>query len=102
MQKSATALPGNLVRSAMHDHGRAPAWWPRRSIEKLASLLSGHPKKGQMMTTYRFPVDPAKVDAIRGAKRDRGPAFPRIGLFIVSYNASHRLVETIRRIPSEG
>ena len=31
----------------------------------------------------------------------RGAAFPRIGIFIVSYNASHRLVQTIRRIPPE-
>ena len=53
------------------------------------------------MTTYRFPVDQAKIDAIRAAKRDRGPAFPRVGIFIVSYNASHRLIETIRRIPSD-
>jgi 2-polyprenyl-3-methyl-5-hydroxy-6-metoxy-1,4-benzoquinol methylase len=53
------------------------------------------------MMTYRYPVDQAKIDAIREARRDRGPAFPRIGIFIVSYNASHRLVETIRRIPSD-
>jgi 2-polyprenyl-3-methyl-5-hydroxy-6-metoxy-1,4-benzoquinol methylase len=53
------------------------------------------------MATACFAVDRAKVDAILEAKRERGPAFPRIGVFIVSYNASHRLVQTIRRIPPE-
>jgi glycosyltransferase involved in cell wall biosynthesis len=53
------------------------------------------------MATACFPVDRAKIDAILEAKRERGPAFPRIGIFIVSYNASHRLVQTIRRIPPE-
>ena len=58
-------------------------------------------EKDHFMRTHRFPVDRTKIDAILEAKSDRGVAFPRIGIFIVSYNASHRLVGTIRRIPPE-
>jgi 2-polyprenyl-3-methyl-5-hydroxy-6-metoxy-1,4-benzoquinol methylase len=46
-------------------------------------------------------LERTKIDAIINAKRLRGEAFPRIGVFIVSYNASHRLVQTIQRIPPE-
>jgi 2-polyprenyl-3-methyl-5-hydroxy-6-metoxy-1,4-benzoquinol methylase len=53
------------------------------------------------MRADRFPINQAKIDAILEAKTERGEAFPRIGIFIVSYNASHRLVDTIRRIPPD-
>src|SRR5688572_17444047 len=53
------------------------------------------------MSGERFPVDREKIATILEAKRKQGAAFPRIGVFIVSYQASHRLVETIRRIPAE-
>jgi 2-polyprenyl-3-methyl-5-hydroxy-6-metoxy-1,4-benzoquinol methylase len=53
------------------------------------------------MAIHRFPVNRAKIDAILEAKSEHGVAFPRIGIFIVSYNASHRLVQTIQRIPLE-
>jgi 2-polyprenyl-3-methyl-5-hydroxy-6-metoxy-1,4-benzoquinol methylase len=53
------------------------------------------------MPISNFPVDRAKIDAIIEAKQERGGAFPRIGVFIVSYNASHRLTRTIQRIPPE-
>jgi 2-polyprenyl-3-methyl-5-hydroxy-6-metoxy-1,4-benzoquinol methylase len=49
----------------------------------------------------RLPIDRTKIEAILEAKKERGEAFPRIGVFIVSYNASHRLAETIQRIPPE-
>src|SRR5438105_14133032 len=53
------------------------------------------------MSTDRFPVNREKVNAILQAKNERGAAFPRIGVFIVSYNASPRLIEAIRRIPPD-
>src|SRR5687768_6271457 len=53
------------------------------------------------MSANCCPVNQEKVQAILKAKRAQGAAFPRIGVFIVSYNASHRLVETIQRIPAE-
>jgi 2-polyprenyl-3-methyl-5-hydroxy-6-metoxy-1,4-benzoquinol methylase len=53
------------------------------------------------MSTHRFPIDWTKIDAILEAKKERGASFPRIGVFIVSYNASHRLLQTIRRIPPQ-
>ncbi len=53
------------------------------------------------MSTSAPAIDQSKIDAILEAKKQQGDAFPRIGVFIVSYNASHRLVETIKRIPLE-
>jgi 2-polyprenyl-3-methyl-5-hydroxy-6-metoxy-1,4-benzoquinol methylase len=51
------------------------------------------------MSSHAFPVDMSKVRDIQQAKRVEDRPFPRIGIFIVSYNASHRLIQTIQRIP---
>src|SRR5262249_8649702 len=62
------------------------------------------PRRGAIVPAkgpHRLPVHRAKLEAIVAAKRERGAAFPRIGVFIVSYNASHRGGETIKRIPPE-
>jgi 2-polyprenyl-3-methyl-5-hydroxy-6-metoxy-1,4-benzoquinol methylase len=48
-----------------------------------------------------FRTDRVKLDAIVAARREGGASFPRIGIFLVSYNASHRVVQTILRIPPE-
>ena len=53
------------------------------------------------MSTDRFSINRAKIDDILEARRVRGQEFPRIGVFIVSYNASHRLIQTVKRIPPE-
>jgi 2-polyprenyl-3-methyl-5-hydroxy-6-metoxy-1,4-benzoquinol methylase len=49
----------------------------------------------------RYPFNQEKLKDILLAKKERGVDFPRFGVFIVSYNASHRLVETLERIPRE-
>jgi 2-polyprenyl-3-methyl-5-hydroxy-6-metoxy-1,4-benzoquinol methylase len=51
------------------------------------------------MATHPIVVDNEKISRILAEKRERGPAFPHIGVFVVTHNASHRLIETLRRIP---
>jgi 2-polyprenyl-3-methyl-5-hydroxy-6-metoxy-1,4-benzoquinol methylase len=53
------------------------------------------------LSASRFPTSPDKVLQILEGRAQRGADFPRIAVFIVSYNDSHRLVETIKRIPTE-
>lgn len=48
-----------------------------------------------------FEVNRDKVGEIIDAKKNLGENFPKIGIFIVSYNASHLLTDTVSRIPKE-
>jgi len=48
---------------------------------------------------FRYRVDWKRISDLESLKEKLGKKFPKIGVFIVSYNASDRLPHTIRRIP---
>ena len=48
-----------------------------------------------------FEVNRGKIKEIINTKKKLGDNFPKIGVFIVSYNASHLLNDTVSRIPKD-
>ncbi len=48
---------------------------------------------------FRHPIDWRKLNQLRELKAREGGTFPKVGILIVSYNASQLLVETLKRIP---
>lgn len=46
-----------------------------------------------------FPIDEAAVARLQKRKDELGDRFPRVGIMIISYNASELLRETVERIP---
>ncbi len=48
-----------------------------------------------------FQVDQSKVDEILSYKKKMGEKFPKIGVLVLSYNASKFIKQTIERIPKE-
>lgn len=48
-----------------------------------------------------FEVNTEKIEEIHRVKKTMGDRFPKIGVFIVSYNASELLKNTVSRIPKE-
>lgn len=48
---------------------------------------------------FRYPISQNKVAELLRLKEKIGDKFPKVGIFVVSYNASSLLVETLNRIP---
>lgn len=49
----------------------------------------------------KFPVDHSKIARIYEIKKKLGDSFPKIGIFVISYNASAHIQKTVSRIPKE-
>jgi len=47
----------------------------------------------------QFKIDTAKIERILGIQKELGDAFPKIGIFVISYNASAHIQKTVSRIP---
>lgn len=46
-----------------------------------------------------FPIDMGAIERLQRRKTELGERFPRVGIMIISYNASQLLRETVERIP---
>ncbi|MEK6624937.1 MAG: hypothetical protein AABY86_08215, partial [Bdellovibrionota bacterium] len=55
-------------------------------------------RRGQAV---KFSVDHSKITRIYEIKKKLGKAFPKIGIFVISYNASAHIQKTVSRIPAE-
>jgi glycosyltransferase involved in cell wall biosynthesis/ubiquinone/menaquinone biosynthesis C-methylase UbiE len=51
--------------------------------------------------TVKFDVNQDNIQRLLDAKKKLGAAFPRVGILIISYNASTLLKQTVERIPAE-
>jgi len=67
----------------------------------MEDIMKTNSKLSKKHYHSHFEINRDKIKEIINIKKKLGDSFPKIGVFIVSYNASHLLNDTVFRIPKD-
>lgn len=69
------------------------------STDTLTETSATNQKVNRIGKTVTYDIRTDDIAALQQAKKEQGETFPRIGILIISYNASELLRQTVERIP---